>query len=193
MNTQLKVIKADGRGEEYLHTKVIGMINHALVGADQADMMVAENLAEVVTYHLYHKQGSQTVSSSQILSMVKACLSVTGYDEAAAVLSEHCHQRDLRRRRVEVVSIDIEQPGDAEKLIGSEGQTESSGWDKSVIVEDLIGVHGLCRQISRTIASMVEERVLNMGITQVPTSLVRQLVLVEIASVLRAQRQLQTA
>jgi len=35
---QIKVIKADGAAEEYLHTKVIGTINNALGRIDQADM-----------------------------------------------------------------------------------------------------------------------------------------------------------
>ena len=38
---------------------------------------------------------------------------------------------------------------------------------------------------------MVEERILNLGIVQVPTSLIKQLVLNETASVLQAQDQLQ--
>jgi hypothetical protein len=43
------------------------------------------------------------------------------------------------------------------------------------------------------IASMVEEKIFNIGITLVPASLIKQLVLGDAAAVLRAQRQLQTA
>ena len=39
---------------------------------------------------------------------------------------------------------------------------------------------------------MVEEKVFNMGVTLVPASLVKQLVLRDAAAVLRAERQLQT-
>jgi len=46
-------------------------------------------------------------------------------------------------------------------------------------------------QTARTIASMVEEKVLNMGITSVPVSLIKQLVWNDAALVLRAERQLQ--
>ena len=53
---QIKVIKADGGVEEYLYTKVMGTINNALSAVDQADVDIAEQLAEVVTYFLYHEK-----------------------------------------------------------------------------------------------------------------------------------------
>jgi hypothetical protein len=40
------------------------------------------------------------------------------------------------------------------------------------------------------IASMVEEKIFSMGVTLVPASLVKQLVLGDTATVLRAERQL---
>ena len=66
-------------------------------------------------------------------------------------------------------------------------------WDKSLIVEYLVAKHHLHRQIARTVASMVEEKVFNMGLPVVPAGLVEQLVLNDAAAVLRAQNQLQTA
>jgi len=39
---------------------------------------------------------------------------------------------------------------------------------------------------------MVEEKIFNMGISLVPSSLIKQLVLGDTATVLRAQQQLQT-
>jgi hypothetical protein len=41
------------------------------------------------------------------------------------------------------------------------------------------------------VASMVEERVFGMGMALVPASLVRELVLNDVAAVLRAEKQLQ--
>ena len=38
IRTQLKVIKADGSVEEYLHTKVMGSINNALGEIDQPNI-----------------------------------------------------------------------------------------------------------------------------------------------------------
>ena len=41
---QLKVIKADGSSEQYLHTKVIGAVSNALAQADYSDIRLAELL-----------------------------------------------------------------------------------------------------------------------------------------------------
>ena len=193
IRTQLKVIKADGSVEQYLHTKVMGTINNALGEADLANIEIAEHFAEVVTYYLYHQQDQRTVTSSEILSVIKAVLAATGYETAAVALSERHFERKLRRSRIEVVSADIKELTDAENLAGDGETNGRSRWDKSRIVQDLITTHKICRQTARLIAAMVEEKVFNMGITLVPSSLIRQLVLGDTATVLRAQRQLQTA
>ena len=193
LQTQLKVIKADGSIEEYLHTKVMGSINNALGETGQANIDIAEQFAEVVTFFLYNQYNRRTVTSGDIFSMIKVVLAATDYEEAAVALSEHHFERKLKRSRTEVVSIDIQDMTDAELLAGTGEPVGRSRWDKSRIVDDLIARYNLCRQTARTIAAMVEERVFNMGMTLVPSSLIKQLVLGEAASVLRAQRQLQTA
>ena len=192
MKMQLKVIKADGGIEEYLHTKVIGTISNALGRIGQADICIAEQLAEVVTYFLYHRQDRRAVSSSEIFSIIKAVLAATSYEEAAVALSEHHFERRLKRSRIEVASIDIRELADAELLCRDGELGGRCRWDKSRIVNDLVTKYDVCRQTARMIASMVEERVFSMGITLVPASLIKQLVLGDAAAVLRAQRQLQT-
>jgi len=191
MQTQLKVIKEDGSVEEYLHTKVIGTISNALGEIGQADMGIAEQLAEVVTYFLYHRQNRRSITSSDVFSIIKAVLAATNYEDAAIALSEHHFERKLKRSRIEVVSIDIQELADAELFAKAEQSGSRCRWDKSRIVKDLATKHGLCQQTARTIASMVEEKIFNMGITLVPASLVKQLVLGDAATVLRAQQQLQ--
>jgi transcriptional regulator NrdR family protein len=189
---QLKVIKADGTVEQYLHTKVIGTISNALGSNGWPDTYVAEELAEVVTFYLYNRQNRRSATSSEILSIIKAVLSATSYEDAAAALSEHHFERRLKRSRIEVASIDIEELADAEKLCTTEHLDGRSRWEKSRIVKDLVEKHGVSRQTARTIASMVEEKIFNMGLTLIPASLVKQLVLSDAAAILRAQRQLQT-
>ncbi|MHC4537579.1 MAG: hypothetical protein ACYS6K_26905 [Planctomycetota bacterium] len=193
MRTQLKVIKVDGSLEEYSHTKVMGTINNALCRIGQTDVYIAEQLAEVVTYFLYHRKNRRTATSSEILSIIKAALSATSFDEAAGELSEHHFQRRLKRSRTEVVSIDIQKLKDAELLADSEATESTCRWDKSRIVEDLVTKYDLSKPTARTIASMVEEKIFNTGINLVPSSLIKQFVLGDTAAVLRAQQQLQTA
>jgi transcriptional regulator NrdR family protein len=189
---QLKVIKTDGGTEEYLHTKIIGTISSALSRIDQPDISVAEELAEVVTYFLYHGQKRRSVTSSEIFSIIKAVLTATKYEDAAVALSEHHFERRLKRSRIQVVSIDIEELADAELLCKTEQSDNRSRWDKSRIARYLVQKHDISQQTARTIASMVEEKIFNIGSTLVPASLIKQLVLGDTAAILRAQRQLQT-
>ena len=121
--TQLKVIKADGSIEEYSHTKVMGTINNALCSIGQDDVYIAEQLAEVVTYFLYHRKNRRTATSSEILSIIKAALSAVSYDDAAGELSEYHFQRRIKRSRTEVVSIDIQQLADAELVTAGDFRT----------------------------------------------------------------------
>ena len=196
MQTQLKIVKADGSVEEYFHTKIIGTINNALGRADEPDVFMAEQFAEVVTYYLYHQQNRRSVTSREIFSIVKAVLTTTGYEDAAEALSEHYFERMLKRSRIEVVSIDIRELNDAELFVRngeSNPEVHRGRWDKSRIINYLVTKHELCRQTARMVASMVEEKIFNMGISRVPASLVRQLVLRDAATVLQAEQQLQTA
>jgi transcriptional regulator NrdR family protein len=192
MKMRLKVVKTDGSVEEYLHTKVIGTISNALASDGQTDIYIAEQLADVVTYYIYRGKNHRTIASSEVLSIIKAVLAAAEYEDAAVALTEHHFNRRLKRSRTEVVSIDIQQLADAEMLYGVQQSPHRSPWDKSKIVDCLVTNYDVHRQTARTIASMVEEKILGMGLTSVPAGLVKQLVLSDAVAFLRAQRQLQT-
>ncbi|NLH40810.1 MAG: hypothetical protein GX448_03135 [Planctomycetes bacterium] len=193
MRKQLLVIKTDGTTEEYIHTKVIGTINNALSAGGRPDMAMAEDLAEVVTYYLYRRQDDRQVSSSEILSMIKAVLVSTGFEAAAVALGEHTIGRRLNRARTEILAVDMQDFADVEKLRRTRKSPERIPWDKSRIIDELTEQSGLSRQTARVVAAMVEERIFRMGMTLVPQSLLKQLVLGETAAVLQAQRDLQNA
>jgi hypothetical protein len=192
MNRQLRVVKADGSIEAYLHTKVLGTINNALAVVGRPDMTIAERLAEVVTYHLYDMPDRRRIDSSEIFAMIKAVLAATGDEDAAAALAEHALERRLKRSRTEVLAVDVQDFTDAEKLSAAAPQSRAL-WDKGRIVHDLTTRSHLPQQTARTIAGMVEERLFRLGLTAVPRSLVKQIVLGETAAILHAQHQLQTA
>ena len=191
MNKQLQVTKTDGTTEEYIHTKVIGTINNASSAVGRPDIAMAEDLAEVVTYYLYHNQDQRQVSSSEILAMIKAVLTSTGHEAAAEALGEHAVERRLKRARTEVLAVDVLGCTDLEQLNRTRQSAARLAWDKGRIVHDLTAESGIPPQMARVVASTVEERVFNMGMTLVPRSLVKQLVLGEAAAMLQAQRDLQ--
>jgi hypothetical protein len=171
---QLKVIKADGTVEGYLHTKIIGTISNALSAGGYESAFVAEQLAEAITYYLYNNNSAGTVSSGEIYSIIQAMLSATGYEDAALVLNNYHFTRELMRHRVEIAD-------------NSGGHTN---WNKSQIVNDLTTRRHMERAAARTIASMVEEKILRLGISRVPKSLVKELVEIEAKAILEAQQQL---
>ena len=190
---KLTVVKTDGAKEPYLHTKVLGSIANALGAAGQPDIAAAQELAEAVTFFLYRNATNRAVSASESLSVIQTVLAGTGFEEAAVALSEHHFERKLKRRRIEVVRGRHSGLSDADNLYKDHSEQVTSRWNKSHIVEHLVTKHRLHRQLARTVASMVEEKVFNMGLPVVPAGLVEQLVLNDAAAILRAQNQLQTA
>jgi hypothetical protein len=181
---KLEVVKADGTREDYVYTKVMGTIANALCAAGRPDVAAAEELAEAVTFFLYHTGRQRLIGAGEIFSIIKTVLAGTGFEEAAAILNEHYFERKLRRSRIEV----IREKG---SRAFSRQEQALTRWDKTRIIEDLVAEQGLDRQTARAVASMVEEKVLNIGLSLIPVELVRQLVLNDTAIVLHAKQQLQ--
>ncbi len=193
MKTQVKVVKADGSIEQYLHTKVLGTVNHALAGAEVYDLEMAEQLTEAVTYYLYHQLGKKLVSSCEIFSMVTAVLASTGYEDAAEYLITSHHRRKVNRSRIEVVPMSVTDLAVARQICEGNGEILRHRWDKSRIVTDLVKKHGIDLHTARTVASLVEEKILQTGLSTIPTSLIEQLVWTDAAAVLNCQNNFQQA
>jgi transcriptional regulator NrdR family protein len=175
------VVKSDGTREEYFHTKVVGTIANAFGATGQADIAVAEELAEAVTFFIHHSGERRNISSGEIFSIIETALAGTSYVQEAIALSERHFERKLKRSRLEVVKKKQDTPS-----------TIRSRWDKSRIIEDLVKKQQLDRQTARAIASMVEEKVFSMGLSVVPAGLIEHLVINDADVVLNAQQQLQT-
>jgi hypothetical protein len=171
-------MKTDRTVESYLHTKVLGTFHHALSAAGGPDLFAAEQMAEAVTFYLYSRPHSRTITTDEIHLMIQAVLQDTGFSSAAGALNEHRIQRKLQRKRIEV----IEET--------QEGNPQTSGWNKSVIVEHLVRQYHLNRALARVIAGSVEEKVIRMGVTRIRKGLIRELVEAETETMLRAEEQL---
>lgn len=198
---QLKVIKADGMQEGYLHTKVIAAFVNALAKPQEDNALVARQLAEAVTFYLYNKYGRDKITSSEIFSIIQAVLSSTGCDDAAVNLTEHHCRRNLLRARVEVTKPDIQKISDAVKLrqvitaqpvnCSPRCDRVATGWNKSKIINDLVTEYNLDSTTARTVASIVEEKILSSGFRCVTAEFVRFLVICQTQAILSAQQQLQ--
>jgi hypothetical protein len=177
---QIRIIKSDGNLEPYLHTKVLGAMNHALSLAGDECLYAAEQMAEAVTYYLYRKVQRGTLATDEIHLMILSVLSSTGYGHAAEALTQHRIERRLKRKRLEVVADHAD----------DEGYKHTTHWDKTRIVADLMEKHNFDRLLSRAIAAAVEEKVLCMPITKIRKSLIHHLVVIDTESMLDAHRQL---
>jgi hypothetical protein len=123
--------------------------------------------------------------------MIKAILVATGHEDAALALARHALERRLRRARTEVLAVNMHEFSDAQELCQTDRAPERTAWDKARIVQDLTDRFGMQPQTARVVASGVEEKVFRMEMTMVPLSLIKQLMLGEAATMLRAERELQ--
>ncbi|HBG27409.1 MAG: hypothetical protein A2Y10_19080 [Planctomycetes bacterium GWF2_41_51] len=178
---QLKVIKADGSQEQYLHTKVIATFVNAFVEPAEKNTFLASQLAESVTFYLYNNRDTDTVTSSEIFSIIKAVLSSTGFDFAAQVISEHHCRRNLLRSRVQVIR-------KSDDILSSIADN-TVAWNKSKIINDLVAEYNLDTATARTIASLVEEKILNSGFNLVPADFIKFLMLWLMQTFVNACRQ----
>ncbi|HIJ67281.1 MAG TPA: hypothetical protein HPP87_00015 [Planctomycetes bacterium] len=182
---QLKVKKADGSIEQYLHTKVIGTFSNALALIEEPNVFAAEQFADAITFYLYRRRGVFTVSTDEIHLMAQAVLSATGYENAARALNEHRLNRRMKRGRIEVV--------DGYEADSGNEPAGLCRWNKTRIVENLVGKDKIDRNMARAIASSVEQKVLNLGMTRIRRSLIAELVAADTEAFLIVSKQLQFA
>lgn len=176
---QIRILKSDGQVEPYLHTKVLGSFNYALAYTGDCPY-AAEQMAEAVTFYLYRQVKHGTLSTDEIHQMILTVLESMGYHRAAHSLNDHRLKRKLQRKRIDVID-------DAHH---QNHLMLSTQWDKTRIVRDLIGHQNMDRLLARAVASAVEEKVLNMGVSKVRKSLIHQLVIADMENMLEAHRQL---
>ncbi|MCD4830530.1 MAG: hypothetical protein K8R02_01835 [Anaerohalosphaeraceae bacterium] len=189
---QLKVIKADGSIEEYLHTKVIATLIRVITPSCESDTFAAEQLADSVTFYLYKKYDRPEISSYQIFSIIKAAIDSAGYHNAALLLTENHHYRNLLRSRIEVVKAEVETITDAAELNTYRKTGISCLWNKSIIASDLIETQGFNPLMARVVASMVEDKILKSDLRCIPTSFIKHLVLTDAAAVQEAEKIFET-
>lgn len=179
---QIRIVKSDNTIEQYLHTKVLGTFSNALALIDQPNVYAAEQFADALTFHLYQKNDHNMVTSEEIHIMVQAILTATGYENAARKLNDFHLNRKLKRKRIEVIKEHADQ-------FDPDGRSQ---WNKSKIVHWLMENKNMDYHIARVIASAVEEKVIDIGLLRIHTSLIEHFVLLDMRAMLNAQKELLT-
>lgn len=176
---QIRVTKADGHAEPYLHTKVMGTFHNALALVGDATLFAAEQMAEAVTYYLYRHHAGRRIAVDEIHLMIASVLSGTGFAHAAEALNRYRLMRQLKRRRIEV--------------LGNDRDGTTAAWSKAKLAASLMQSHALDTLTARAIAGSIEEKVLAMNLTRLRKSLLRQLILNDIEGFLDACHQLEAS
>jgi transcriptional regulator NrdR family protein len=182
VNMQIRVLKADGQIEPYLHTKVLGTFHNALALAGDSTLFAADQMAEAVTFYLYAHKPTGPIPTDAVHRMIESVLTATGFVRAAEALDDYRLKRRLKRRRIVVL-------GDADP----DGGRETTEWSKKRLAESLVRTYRVDPLTARAIAGAVEEKVLAMNVTRLGSSLLRQLILGDMETFLEAGRQLQAA
>ena len=172
---QIRIMKSDGSTESYLHTKVLGSMHRALAAVESDCLETAEMLSDAVTYFLYHRHNSKTLSADQIHQMILTVLQGAGFAVAGEALNAHRLNRRLQRRRVSV------------------DDSEQNTWNKGLIVQDLIERYQINRSLARVIAGSVEEKILRMGVGHIRKGLIRHLVMIDMEDLLEAHHELEAS
>ena len=169
---QIRITKADGSTEPYLHTKVLGSLHRAMAAVQSDCLETAQVLSDAVTYFLYRRFKGEILTTDQIHQMILTVLEGAGFAVGAEALRTHRLDRRLQRRRVSVTD------------------SEWPAWNKGLIVQDLIEHYRIEAALARAIAGLVEEKILRMGAAHIRKGLIRHLVMTDMEDLLDAHHEL---
>ena len=169
---QIRITKANGSTESYLHTKVLGSLHRALAAVESDCLETAQMLSDAVTYFLYRRCQGQTLTTDQIHEMILTILQGAGFVAAAESLNGYRLNRRLQRRRISV------------------SDSDWPAWDKGLIVQHLTERYQIDRPLARAIAGSVEEKILRMGVGHIRKGLIRHLMMIDMENMLDAHHEL---
>jgi transcriptional regulator NrdR family protein len=166
--------KRDGRVVPFDRDKLARSITSAATVCGSGDSFYSAEIAEAVALHL-DRAGPGVPTSDDIARAVERILSDTHHEQIAHAYRDFRLQREQSRARCTVLK-PVQQ-----SLLGAEEtlqvmfnqQQRTRGWDRSLIVNDLISEARVPRPVAEDIARVVEERILASELRHVTTTLIR--------------------
>ncbi len=178
LGTIEKVKKRDGRLVPFDKSKIANAIFKAAQAVGGDDRVMAEELASTVTMMLEKDHNGRPPSIEEIQDTVEKVLIETGHARTAKAYILYRDRRARIRQSLQVRK-PVRRSGnstDIALLVGTETRDQLARWDKSKIAKALEVEADLAPRTARDIASAVERRVMDSGLTRISTSLVRELV-----------------
>ncbi len=176
--TFTSVRKRDGRIVSFDESKIADAIFKAAKAVGGEDRFLAEELGRAVTFFLRRKLGEGVPDIEEIQDAVEKVLMETGHAKTAKA---YILYRDRRTRQRKMLKVSKEIRGkmtttDLSLLVMGSTREEIMPWDKSKVAQALVKEAGVSPSVAGSVATVVEARVLNSGLGQISTSLIRELV-----------------
>jgi len=173
-----QVKKRDGRLVPFDKSKIANAIFKAAQAVGGQDKVLADELASMVVMLLERDFEDDPPCIEEIQDVVEKVLIETGHARTAKAYILYRDRRARIRQSLQVRK-PVTRPSsstDIALMVNAEGQAELSDWDKSMVARALEVEAEVAPELARQIASDVERRVMDSGLTRISTSLVRELV-----------------
>lgn len=177
-STIMEVRKRDGRLVPFDGTKIADAVFKAARAVGGDDRVLAEELAAMVIMFLERNFDDRPPAIEEIQDTVEKVLIETGHARTAKAYILYRDRRTRVRQSLQVRKAVRRRDSstDIALMVNAESQTELYEWDKSRIARALEVEADLAHELARRIASQVERRVMDSGMTRISTSLIRELV-----------------
>ncbi len=170
-----EVCKRDGRVVPFDKNRIAESIFRAARSVGREDRHMANEMAEVVTLFIGKKYDGERPGIDKIQDAVERVLTETGHVETADAFRRYRHERDVKRRSLEV-SKEPAKPMLDVPLVDAAGRESIGPWERSRIASALEKEARMDPVMARDIARTVEQKVFSTGIRRLSTSLIRALV-----------------
>ncbi|MDD5644532.1 MAG: anaerobic ribonucleoside-triphosphate reductase [bacterium] len=172
------VRKRDGRLVPFNKRKIAEAIFKAAKAVGGENRELADELAEAVSFYLHKKYSEAAPNIEEIQDMAEKILVETGHTKTAKA---YILYRDARARKREELKVrkKIMKEGDSTDLalmVSPSSKDQMFNWDRSRIALALIREARMPQHIAEEIAAAVEKKIFNSGLSQISTSLIRELV-----------------
>ncbi|MCK4401484.1 anaerobic ribonucleoside-triphosphate reductase [bacterium] len=172
------VRKRDGRIVLFDKNKIMQAILKAAAAVGGQDKTVAEELTNAITSYLEQNFRNNVPEIEEIQDIVEKVLIETGH---AKTSKAYILYRNERARLREMLQVRKEKKvkattTDLSLFVSTVTHDEILPWNKAKISMALVKEAGVSQSVADTIATSVEENIFTSGLTQISTSLIRELV-----------------
>ena len=177
-NTLISVRKRDGRTVPFDENKIMQAILKAATAVGGQDKTVAEELTNAITSYLEQNFKNKIPEIEEIQDIVEKVLIETGHAKTAKAYILYRNERERLREMLQVRKEKKEKATttDLSLFVSTITRDEILPGSKAKISMALVKEAGVTQQVADAIATSVEENIFTSGLTQISTSLIRELV-----------------